>query len=525
MTQPTAPPPQVRWVADPSSPTGGYFVDAQGQRLPPGPTLNPSTGAWDILTKPETGRRGPSLDELPAAVNRPGWKVVGEPVPATDADGAPILGPNGNPVLLVNLVTPDGLNRQMTVAAREGAAGTYDVIKGPADVPDVRTTEETNANIAKAQADTATAQAQSEIARNNLEKSRRDAEEAARNEAAGKGYLTNEQVVAQAKIAADQQLNADQVAVQRAAMENTNRNTIVQNQIAATNAATAAANAASSARANEAQIRHIETGDFLEEAKFAYLKSQDEIRQQNEVRDQTLKELQQAQTHEVQTRQNVLRGQELEQRKAEAAQTAATQQATAATSAAANVYGTERQAQTAAAQTGAGMLNQRVSAGQGMLSSALNLAGQRPLVGLAPGAGAALMSDIQGFATQLGGGQAIYDTAARLVQAADQQNGASPMAQQAYGMLTQIFARHQQEFNQPHPYVAATQAAQASATNGGMAVPQTQPVAPPVQPVAAVQPVAVVAPVGQPPIQQAPQPYQRSVNYNPFSGFTAPGVM
>jgi hypothetical protein len=474
--------PPTRWVTDPSEPTGGYFVDAQGNRLQ---ARDPVTGQ-QAAPAPNPARTT-ALNDLVAA-NWPGWKVLGVPVDATDAEGNALTDADGKPLQLVNLQTPGQQSRQITV--RAGAAdNTFELVKGPADVPEQRTPQETNENIAKAQADRLRAEAEAKTSEAALRKTQEDEREAQYNQQQGNGYLTHAQLETLRKAQREQQLSAEQTAVQRAAMENNNANTIVSNQIAAHNASTAAANAASTARATEARIRFEQGQLGLDEAKFEYSKSQDEIQQQNTVADRTLKELQQAQTNAVQVQQNALRGQELQQRTAEAAQTAQTQATTAATGAAANVYGTELEAQQQAAQTGAGMLNQRVSAGQGMLSSALNLAGQRPMVGLAPGAGQALMGDIQNFTTQLGGGNAIYDTAARLVQQADPQNGRSPMAQQAFGLLTQVFDRYQQQFNQPHPAVAATAAAQATTQNGAMTAPVTQPVTVPVQPV--VQPVAV----------------------------------
>jgi hypothetical protein len=123
------------------------------------------------------------------------------------------------------------------------------------------------------------------------------------------------------------------------------------------------------------------------------------------------------------------------------------------------------------ASTGAGLINQRVSAGQGMLSSILGLAGQRPMVGLPGNIGQMLAGDVTGLTAQLGGGQDVYDTAARLVKAADPQGGGSPMAQTAFGVISQMLQRYQQDNNQPHPLVAATQAAAQSQQAGGMTAP------------------------------------------------------
>ena len=131
------------------------------------------------------------------------------------------------------------------------------------------------------------------------------------------------------------------------------------------------------------------------------------------------------------------------------------------------------------AQTGAGMLQNRVTAATGLLNNILGLAGQGQrsgnmgggLMAAPAGLGEQLVGGIQGWTTELGGGQGIYDTAARMVQQADPT--ASPMAQTAYGVLGQMLEKYKQVTGEDHPAVAATQAAQQSQQAGGMVAPVT----------------------------------------------------
>jgi len=75
-----------------------------------------------------------------------------------------------------------------------------------------------------------------------------------------------------------------------------------------------------------------------------------------------------------------------------------------------------------------------------------------------------------------------------MVTAADPQNGRSPEAQAAYGVLTQMLERYQQQTGRPHPAVMASQAASQSQQVGGMVAPATMmapaPAPVPVQPAA-----------------------------------------
>lgn len=209
-------------------------------------------------------------------------------------------------------------------------------------------------------------------------------------------------------------------------------------------------------------------------------------------------------------------------------------------------------AQSAGAQTGAGMLQQRQQTAQNLVQQGLGIAtsaGGRygnysgGMLSPVPGLGQNLAQGAAGFATELGGGQAVYDTAIRMVQAADP-NNQNPDRAAAVATLTQLMDRYKQASGQDHPAVAATQALQASQASGGMAGPQTlNPAAvtpdvfqaqfdPRLNPAAPQQPAGTVLPPGVagtvapgdpryvgtlPTMAQARTPAQL--------GFTAPGAI
>lgn len=212
-------------------------------------------------------------------------------------------------------------------------------------------------------------------------------------------------------------------------------------------------------------------------------------------------------------------------------QTARTAQETAASTAAQNIITNEQTQRTQGAQTGAGMLNQRVQAAQGMLGSVLGLMGQGQrsgnmgggMMNAPAGLGEALVGGIQGWTAELGGGQAVYDTAARMVTAADPQNGRSPEAQVAYGVLTQMLERYQQQTGQPHPAVMATEAARKSTAQNGFVPPAATP-GPQMMPWNNGQPSAVGAPMiaGATPFMNPGTTYYGNGGLPPDQPFVAP---
>ena len=129
------------------------------------------------------------------------------------------------------------------------------------------------------------------------------------------------------------------------------------------------------------------------------------------------------------------------------------------------------------AQTGAGLLQNRVTTATGALNSLVSSAAGSKMTSIPGGVGEGLVNGLQDWVTGLGGGKDVYDTAARMVQAADPKISSDPtLANQAQQTLGNMLALYQQQNGgQPHPAVAATQAANASAQGGGVTAPVTIP--------------------------------------------------
>ena len=131
------------------------------------------------------------------------------------------------------------------------------------------------------------------------------------------------------------------------------------------------------------------------------------------------------------------------------------------------------------------------------------------MTNLPAGTGQQLVTGLGNWVTSLGGGDAPYDAAARMVQAADPKISGDPtIAQQATQALAQMFQEYQRQNNKPAPQVAATIAAQQSVQSGGVAAPQTVAPATPV-----VQPAAVASGQVAPPAQVPGQNYGNSIAY------------
>jgi hypothetical protein len=143
------------------------------------------------------------------------------------------------------------------------------------------------------------------------------------------------------------------------------------------------------------------------------------------------------------------------------------------------------------AQAGAGMLQNRVTNAQQMLSGVLGLAGQGQrsgnmgggLMSAPPGLGEQLVQGAGAWATQLGGGEDVYNSAANLVRRADPNNGLGGDAANAYGVLGQMLQKYRDLTGQPHPAEALAnpqpQSGFTSPTTSAQPVPaQPQPAMP-----------------------------------------------
>jgi hypothetical protein len=85
-----------------------------------------------------------------------------------------------------------------------------------------------------------------------------------------------------------------------------------------------------------------------------------------------------------------------------------------------------------------------------------------------------LVGGLSNWVTNMGGGDAVYETAARMVQGADPKISGDPtLAQQATQTLAQMMQQYQTQSGKPYPDVAATLAAKQSQGVNGVVAPQT----------------------------------------------------
>jgi hypothetical protein len=102
-----------------------------------------------------------------------------------------------------------------------------------------------------------------------------------------------------------------------------------------------------------------------------------------------------------------------------------------------------------AAQTGAGLLQNRVTAATGALNNFVGQIGSSKMLNAPAGLGAALTGGLQSWTTDLGGGQPTYDAAAQMVQQANPAISQNPtIANQAYGALRGMMDLYKQQTGQ-----------------------------------------------------------------------------
>jgi len=161
------------------------------------------------------------------------------------------------------------------------------------------------------------------------------------------------------------------------------------------------------------------------------------------------------------------------------------------------------------AQTGAGILQNRVTAATGALQNLVGqAAGAKNLMSVPAGLGEQLVGGLQGWATQLGGGQDVYDSAANLVKRADPGNALGGDAATAYSALGQMLQKYRDLTGQPHPAEAI--ANQPQGDTGFTAPIQSNPMpntSGPVQPIQST-PMPFGA-IGNNPMLNAQQMYNR----------------
>lgn len=131
-------------------------------------------------------------------------------------------------------------------------------------------------------------------------------------------------------------------------------------------------------------------------------------------------------------------------------------------------------AQQNAAQTGAGLLNQRVQSATGALSNIFGQVAGSKIMNVPAGVGQGLVQGLQDWTTQLGGGQGVYDAAAQMVQnAAPNISGDPNMASQAYGALKGMLDLYKSQTGNDYPGTQP-QAGAGPGPNGGIVAPTTQ---------------------------------------------------
>ena len=468
-------------------------------------SLNLDPNEWHVVGEPVPKAVGnepaPSADSLV----QPGKNSQGQTVPAPGRASVDwtvtLAGPSGEIRVVTMKPTGAGVN-----AANVGlnqldwnVTSVDQQVKPPTAG---QTPAEQNARVAEAQAQAQKAQADADAAAVVLRKVNEDERERQYNQSQGNGYLTHEELRKLNQDAQANNLTADQVALRRQEIENNNRNTARSNEISAINADTAAKNAATTAMATVARIKYEEGQGDLDQAKFEHQKAQDEIANRNADTKIKLDQLAQQQANEINQGTLAVRGQEaaetarnnaavLAQRTAEANQVAETAARTAGIQAASTTYGNELQAATAAGQVGGNLLSNRVTGANNLINNILSgvggmaqgSAGRYGMLGgglhamPAGFSGADLVSGAYGVVGNAMGGQQTLDAAARMVRNAAPGAELTPIGQAAIGVLQQAFDKHQQLTNQPHPAVAATAAAQQTATNGGATAPVTTPFA------------------------------------------------
>jgi len=504
--------------------------------------LNLDPNTWHVVGAPtpkaaNANEQPPSADSLVI----PGKNSQGQPVPAPGRDSVDwtvtVVGPNGQTRIVTMKPTGTGVNAANVGLAQLdwNVSGVDETIKPPTAG---QTPAEQNAKVAQAQAEADAAKSRADAAAVELRKIQEDTREREYNQAHGDGYLTHEELRKAKADAAAQNLNADQLKARITEIENNNKNTQYSNQIAAQNAATSAANAATEAQRAVATEKYQQglldassEDRNLNLWKFEWQKAQDEINQRNVETKQKLDALTQQQTNAINQGTLQVRGQEAaetarhnlaaEQQTAEAMrQTAASNAAQTATQAATSVFGTERQAQTAAGTVGGNLLANRATAAnqvlnnifQGAAGLSQGSAGRYGMLGgglhamPAGFSGEALLSGIQGYTAGMFGGQDTLDAAARMVRQAAPGAELTPYGQAAIAVIAQAYDKHNELTNSPHPDVAATRAAIQSNNGGGAAAPVTQP---------AVQPTV--------PTQAPPTPFvQSGIAEGSNRGFTAP---
>jgi hypothetical protein len=407
-----------------------------------------------------------SLTDL-VAKQGAGWSAS-NPVPKLDNQGLPIPG-----VYTVSLTGPNGAQRIATVYAPPGLGPTdpMQISPGEADFqemsveetikPSTQTQAETDARVAEAQAAAVSAKALADKYAADLAQTEKDNANRTQNQQLNGYWVTDKELADITARGNEQKLTQQQINNQLKIASDNNQVSRESNAVSAQNAATNAFVAQKNAEAQAAQVQAVITGQGLDQAKFVREQADRDIA--NRIAEDKLKleQLQQRQANQIATGQlgtsqeaNRIRGQELEQRTAEAAQTAETQALGQASQAAASTLGTERTFQANAAQTGGNLLQNRAQTFQNLsqapFTQAANLsqgsAGRYGMLGgglhsVPEGAVANIMQGAMGVSTGLYGGPNALQAAAQAIEQIRPGAAMTPMGQAAAAILSQIQER------------------------------------------------------------------------------------
>lgn len=342
-----------------------------------------------------------------------------------------------------------GNYRVMVVRPPEtGKGGDYQVVDPPKDLPAPTAGEDP---ALQAQRSASAANTQEGTTQLQAERAQRE-----RNQQNGLGYLSDAEVARLQSDAASQGLSQQQIDQRRAEFDRTAQQRDREIDVSQANSAIAAANSRLAEQRQNIEARVAEGNLSLDQAKLEYQKAKDAVDADIEQQKIKISSAQQAATAENQRGTLAVQQGQLGVQQGQAAETQRSNLANEGLRSSAEqraAAGDVLTAQQNAAQTGAGLLNQRVSALTGLYNNTLSQVTSSKNLGLGSTPDLSnLPNAISDWGTQLGGGAGVYDVAAKAVQNLAPGGASNPMAAQAYAVLSQIMDAGG---GQAHPVVQA----------------------------------------------------------------------
>jgi len=349
----------------------------------------------------------------------------------------------------------------------------WDIVEGPQDLPQGSNPNLQNAQIAQAQAAADASRASTEESNKRAAQLQSDLDQIEKNRANGLGGLTDQQVATLNQQAAAQGLTQQQIDLQRQQITNSNDASKASNQVALLNAQIAAKNSDQTATYQDAYLKYLNGQLDKDNLAQVYQQTQNQIANNIAQQNADTNRLNATTSATTAATQATTAAGQLGVSQQNAAETARHNAATEAQAAAAaqataqasnattsmqaakaildNATGANA-AVSQQAQTGASLLNQRVSSAAGALSNITgNLLGNQNIMRSIPGLGANLVNGLSEWVTQLGGGQPVYDAAAAMVNQANPTiNGNPEMRDQAYQALRGMMDLYKQQTGQDY---------------------------------------------------------------------------